>query len=108
MSDLVHQALNMLPWDKRGGTLFAAFYWIVDVKMWRGWTFPLRVVGMSAITIYLLQRIIDFDAVSRFFLGGLAVLAPSAWAKVVVAAGHLALCWLVLWFLYRKSTFLKV
>jgi len=36
------------------------------------------------------------------------VLAPSAWAKVVVAAGHLALCWLVLWFLYRKNTFLKV
>ena len=88
--------------------IFAAFYWIVDVKMWRGWTFPLRVVGMNAITIYLLQRIVDFDAVARFFLGGLAELAPSAWAKSVVAAGHLALCWLVLWFLYRKSTFLKV
>ena len=88
--------------------LFAAFYWIVDVKMWRSWTFPLRVVGMNAITIYLLQRIVDFDAVSRFFLGGLAELAPSAWAKVVVATGHLALCWLVLWFLYRKNTFLKV
>ena len=88
--------------------LFAAFYWIVDVKMWRSWTFPLRVVGMNAITIYLLQRIVDFDAVARFFLGGLAELAPSAWAKSVVAAGHLALCWLVLWFLYRKSTFLKV
>ena len=61
----------MLPWDKRGGTLFAAFYWIVDVKMWRGWTFPLRVVDMNAITIYLLQRIVDFDAVSRSFVGGL-------------------------------------
>ena len=88
--------------------LFAAFFWIVDVKMWRGWTFPLRVVGMNAITIYLLQRIVDFDAVARFFLGGLAELAPSAWAKSIVAAGHLALCWLVLWFLYRKNTFLKV
>ena len=88
--------------------LFAVFYWIVDVRMWRGWTFPFRVVGMNAITIYLLQRIVDFDAVSRFFLGGLAGLVPSAWAKVLVAAGHLAVCWLVLWFLYRKNTFLKV
>ena len=88
--------------------LFAVFYWIVDVKMWRRWTFPIRVVGMNAITIYLLQRIVDFDAVSRFFLGGLAELVPSVWAKVIVSAGHLALCWLVLWFLYRKSTFLKV
>ncbi len=88
--------------------LFAAFYWIVDVKMWRGWTFPLRVVGMNAITIYLLQRVVDFDAVSRFFLGGVAGLLPQEFGAAVVAFGHLALCWLVLWFLYRKNVFLKV
>jgi len=88
--------------------LFAVFYWIVDVKMWRRWTFFLRVVGMNAITVYLLQRIVDFDAVSKFFVGGVAGLLPSAWASVLVASGHLAVCWLVLWFLYRKGTFLKV
>ena len=88
--------------------LFAAFYWIVDVKMWRGWTFPLRVVGMNAITIYLLQRIVDFDAVSRFFLGGVAVLLPQNFGAALVALGHLAVCWLVLLFLYRKGVFLKV
>lgn len=88
--------------------LFAAFYWIVDVKMWRGWAFPLRVVGMNAITVYLFQRIVDFDAVSRFFVGGMAGLLPPAWGGVVVAAGHLAVCWLVMLFLYRKNVFFKV
>ena len=88
--------------------LFAAFYWIVDVKMWRGWTFPLRVVGMNAITIYLLQRIVDFDAISRFFLGGVAGLLPQLFGAALIASGHLALCWLILWFLYRKNVFLKV
>ena len=88
--------------------LFAAFYWIVDVRMWRRWTFFFRVVGMNAITVYLLQRIVDFDAVSKFFVGGMAGLLPPAWGGVVVAAGHLAACWLVLWFMYRKNVFLKV
>ena len=88
--------------------LFAAFYWIVDVKMWRVWTFPLRVVGMNAITIYMLQRIVGFKNVTKFFLGGLANVVPDAFGPVVMATGYLVLCWLVLWFLYRKGTFLKV
>ena len=88
--------------------MFALFYWIVDVKMWRGWTFPLRVVGMNAITIYMLQRIVDFRSVTKFFLGGLIDAVPDAFGKVVLATGYFALCWLVLWFLYRKETFLKV
>ena len=88
--------------------LFAVFYWIVDVKLWRSWTFPLRVVGMNAITIYLLQRIVDFDAFSRFFLGGVAGMLPQDFGAALVAFGHLVLCWLVLWFLYRKGVFLKV
>ena len=88
--------------------LFAVFYWIVDVKMWRGWTFPLRVVGMNAITIYMMQRIVDFRSVTKFFWGGTANLVPDAFGPVVLSAGYLMLCWLVLWFLYRQGTFLKV
>ena len=88
--------------------LFAAFYWIVDVKMWRSWTFPLRVVGMNAITIYLLQRIVDFDAISRFFLGGVVGLLPQESGAALISMGHLAICWLVLCFLYQKKVFLKV
>ena len=88
--------------------LFAMFYWIVDVKMWRGWTFPLRVVGMNAITIYMLQRIVNFDVISKFFLGGVAGLLPAGFGPALIAAGHLAACWLLLWFLYRKNVFLKV
>ena len=88
--------------------LLSVFYWIIDVKMLRRWTFFFRVVGMNAITAYLLQRIVDFDAVSRFFVGGMASLLPSVWTSVLVAAGHLVICWLLLWFLYRKNTFLKV
>ena len=40
--------------------MFALFYWIIDVKNHRGWTFFFVVIGMNSITIYLAQRFIRF------------------------------------------------
>ena len=59
--------------------LLAAFYWTVDVKMWRRWTFFFRVVGMNSITIYVAARIIPFNSINQFFLSGTAALLPAAW-----------------------------
>ena len=50
--------------------MLALFYWIVDVLGWRRWTFFFRVIGMNAITIYLLMRVIQFRAISKFFFSG--------------------------------------
>ena len=88
--------------------MLAFFYWIVDVKGWRGWTFFFKVIGMNSITIYMAQRIVGFGGIAAFLLGGVADLFPSAWGKVVLAAGYIAVCWLFLLFLYRKNVFLKV
>ena len=88
--------------------LLAAFYWIVDVKMWRRWTFFFRVVGMNSITIYVAARIIPFSSINGFFLSGTAALLPTAWGKVLMSAGYIAVCWLFLYFLYRKNVFLRV
>ncbi|MBR2838644.1 MAG: DUF5009 domain-containing protein [Kiritimatiellae bacterium] len=88
--------------------MLALFYWVVDVKGWRRWTFPLRVVGMNAIAIYMMQGIFDFRKAARFFFGGLSGAVPEAFGPVVLAAGYMAVCWLVLLFMYRKNAFLKV
>lgn len=88
--------------------LFALFYWIIDVKGWRKWAFPLRVIGMNSITIYLAQRIVDFHGIGRFFFGGTASLCSGAWAPIVTSLGYVLVCWFFLWFLYRKKIFLKV
>jgi predicted acyltransferase len=88
--------------------LFALFYWLVDVLKWRWWTPFFTVIGMNAITIYLLQRIVDYKKISHFFLGGVAAhLSPPA-GELLLATGYFAACWLTLYFLYRKRTFLKV
>ena len=88
--------------------LFAVFYWLIDVKGWWRHTLFFRVIGMNSITIYLAQPILGMGTVNRFFFGGLAGLFPPAMGAVVLAGTYIAICWLFLYFLYRKNVFLKV
>lgn len=88
--------------------LFAGIYWLTDVRKSRWWTPFFVAIGMNAIAIYLLRFIVDFGAISRFFLGAMAShLSPSGEA-CVVNAGSFAVSWLVTWFLFRHKIFFKV
>lgn len=86
----------------------AIFYYIIDVKGWKKWAFPLKVIGMNSITIYLLQRIMPVSSINNYFLGGLAGLCGDPWGKVITSVGYVLVCWLILYFLYKKDVFLKV
>ena len=86
---------------------FALFYWIIDVRGYRGWTFFFRVIGMNAITIYMLMRIVDFYGISKFFLSGVANLGDKPWQTLVFISGKIFIEWLLLWYLYKKKTFLR-
>ena len=88
--------------------LYALVFYVVEVKGCAKWTFPFRVVGLNSITIYLLQQIVPLRPVSEFFLGGAARLLPEAWGAVLLSAGYVAVCWLILYFLYKKKVFLKI
>jgi len=88
--------------------LFALFYWIIDVRQWRGWAFFFRVIGLNSITIYMAQTIINFYGISDYFLGGIAAKLPKDFAWLLESVGYVAICWLFLYFLYRKKVFLKV
>lgn len=88
--------------------MFALFYYLIDVRGLRRWAAPFVVIGLNSITIYMAQQFVDFGAVARFFLGGLASLLPEAWGGVLLAAGYVAACWLLLYLLHRKGLYLKV
>ena len=88
--------------------LMGAFYWIIDVHGWRKWAFFFKVIGMNALTIYLLQWAWSFHTLSTKVFGGTAGLLPDAWGALVIAAGAVLLRWLVLLFLYRHKIFLRV
>ena len=88
--------------------LLAVFYWIIDVKGFRKWSFFFRVIGLNSITIYVAMRFVGFGQMSRFFFGGIAGFGDKDRSSFVFAMGAVAIEWLVLLFLYRKNTFLKV
>jgi predicted acyltransferase len=87
--------------------LLALFYWVIDVKGYRRWAYFFVVIGMNAIAIYFLQRFVDFEAITEFFLGGLAKHAGLI-APLLLPFGALMIRWLLLHFLYRHRVFLKV
>jgi predicted acyltransferase len=88
--------------------LLALFYWLIDVKGYKGWVLPFQVIGVNSITIFMAQRILGFRNISNFFLGGVASLLPEKIAPILNSIGYITVCWLFLYFLYRKQIFLKV
>ena len=88
--------------------MLAVFYWLIDVRGWRRWCFVFRVIGMNAIAIYVLRRVVPFRHISEFFFSGVASWGDNAWKVFVIAFGEVVVGWLLLLFLYRKKIFFKV
>ena len=87
---------------------FALFYWLVDVKCWWRHTLFFKVIGMNSITIYLAQAVVGFDGCTAKLFTWFSTLVPAALAPLVMSAGYVAVCWILLYFLYRRQIFLKV
>lgn len=88
--------------------LLALFYWLIDVKGWKRWTFYFKVIGMNSILIYLMGRLGVTSTLGRFLFEGLAQWAGNPWSAVISAVGMLAAGWGVLYVMYRKNAFLRI
>jgi len=88
---------------------FAVFYYIIDVRGLRKWAFPLKVIGMNSITIYLAMNFINFRFTASQLLQGTIDHLPSKEAgTLLLVVGIFLLRWGFLYFLYKKNVFLKV
>lgn len=87
--------------------LMALFYWIIDVKGYKKWAFFFVVIGVNAITIYFIRKVVDFGGISQFFLNGIAERSGSV-KPIILPLGTVMAEWLFLWFLYRRKIFFKV
>ena len=84
--------------------LLALFYWVIDVRGWRRWAFFFVVIGMNAITIYLLRKFVDFKGIGEvIFAATEARVHPAFFSAVELATG-----WLFLYILYRRKLFFRV
>ena len=91
--------------------MLLAFYWTIEVKGWKKWSFPLVVVGMNSIAAYVLGN--AFGGWFRSFSGGLDCRAegtrwgPPGFPSCKTLLFALA-AWVVLYWLYRRKIFFKL
>ena len=83
------------------------FYLLIDVLGFRRWAFPFTVIGMNALAVYMATMLFDFRHIGNIFVG---TLAPriGAWGGVVEAVAAFAAVWLILLWMYRTKTFVKI
>lgn len=87
--------------------LMAVFYWIIDVKQKFKWAFFIKVIGMNAITAYVVSHVLPFPKIAGFLLYGLAPYTGNYYELITVIGGF-ALLYLLLWYMYKNKTFIKV
>ncbi len=87
--------------------LLAIFYFVIDVKLWNNWILFFKVIGLNSITIYLADRLLDFEYPSKFLLGWIAI--PSGnFGEVIIVTGMISIEWIFLYYLYKNKIFLRV
>ena len=87
--------------------LLALFFGVIDVARLQAWSFPLRVIGLNCLTIYLAARLVSFPDMSAFLFGRLAGYSGDA-ATLVILCGVVLLEWGLMYVMYRNRWFLKV
>jgi predicted acyltransferase len=87
--------------------LLALFYLVIDVLGFKRWAFGFVVIGMNAIAVYMATHLTSFRNIAGVFVQGLAKYTGH-WYPLISTSAGFALVWLILWWMYRKKTFLKI
>ncbi len=88
--------------------MLAAFYGMIDVAGYRRWSFPLVVVGMNSIAIYLMAQLMKpFVAASLRTHFGPSIF-DGANGPLIRSASILLVFWLICLWLYRQRIFIKI
>jgi predicted acyltransferase len=96
--------------------LLAVFYAIIDWAGWKGWAFPIVVIGMNSIAMYCMA-----DGGIKEYVGGSldTHLGPyhvferllghnALYAPILKSAVELAVLWIVCLWMYRRKIFLRI
>src|SRR5271169_3379207 len=91
--------------------MLAGFYALIEWKGWRAWAFPLVVVGMNSIAVYVMSwtMALYFLKALQVHLGRLisAAVGPT-FQPVVYGFGIMLIFWWILFWMYRRKLFLRI
>ena len=87
---------------------FALFYWVIDIKGHKAWTFPLVVVGMNSIAIYVAYQLTAgwIRSIGKTWLnigsyGG-------EWSAFFSSLWVLTVLWTFCWWLWKRKVFIRI
>lgn len=86
--------------------MLLVFYWLIDNRGYRKWAFPLTVIGMNAIFIYMFSSLIHLGPIVDVFTQGIARVLPDS-GLLFQQVAILAVEWLILLWMYKKRIFIK-
>ena len=91
--------------------LLAAFYWVIDVLKFKGWAFPLVVIGVNSIAAYVIAHLFDAfiakNLTTHLGAGSFNAFGP-VYQPFVHGLATLGVMWLILYWMYRRKLFLKI
>jgi predicted acyltransferase len=88
--------------------MLAGFYWIIDLKGYRAWSFPLIVVGMNSIAVYCMAQLMKpwiRDTLKRH-LG--QHIFEGTYGPIVQNASVVFVIWLIALWMYRRKIFVRI
>jgi predicted acyltransferase len=87
--------------------LLAIFYLIVDVGGYRKWAFGFVVIGTNALAVYMATMLFDFRKIGNIFVGHLLP-RVGHFSSLLEAAAAFTIIWLLLYWMYRTKSFVKL
>ena len=90
-----------------GFVMLALFYWIIEVKKYQKWSFFFAVIGMNSIVAYMAMMLFSFSQISNIFIGSI-LSRVGLWDDFISATASFGVLWLILLWMYRTRTFVKL
>jgi predicted acyltransferase len=86
--------------------IFLFLYWLIDMRGYKRWTFPLVVIGTNAIAAYLGPGIVPVRRIAGIFTNPIAQ-QIGAFGPLLSTGVALLVTWLVLAWMYKRKIFLR-
>ncbi len=91
--------------------ILAVFYCLIDMTGWRRWAFPLVVVGMNSIAMYVMSHLFAGfiqDSLNVHVGKKLFAYFGDAYVPLLEMAVTLLILWLICLWMYRRRIFLRI
>ena len=87
--------------------LLALFYWLIDVKGYTKWAIPLKIIGVNAITAYVISHIFNFPEIAKQVLFGFEKFL-GVYYNAFATLGGFGIIYLLLWYMNKNKTYIKI